>query len=93
MHALKIFDLSNASKRDNYIELAQSEYEQVQKIQGSKNVIKYTDFNTDSIQIEGNNYTPVAYIAMEPINGGDFFEWVAFTGDAFPERIVRYFFL
>ena len=29
MHALKIFDLSNASKRDNYIELAQSEYEQV----------------------------------------------------------------
>ena len=30
---------------------------------------------------------------MEPVNGGDFFDWIAFTGGPFPEPIARYFFL
>ena len=40
-----------------------------------------------------NNQRPVAFIAMEPVNGGDFFDWVADTGGPFPESIARYFFL
>ena len=30
---------------------------------------------------------------MEPVNGGDFFDWIALTGGAFPENIARYFFI
>ena len=44
--------------------------------------------------VEANGkVTPVAYLAQEPIYGGEFFDWVVSSGDTFTEPICRYFFL
>ena len=59
-----------------------------------KNIVKYFEFEEKAELVEtSGKVTPVAYIAQEPIYGGDFFDWVVCSGPTFEEPVCRYFFL
>jgi serine/threonine protein kinase len=54
--------------------------------------VKYYDCNMETTEVKENgNEKKVAYIAMEPIRGGELFDYVANSG-AFNERFSRYYF-
>ena len=57
-----------------------------------RNIVKYYEYteNAEYTKKDGQK-TPVAYIAMEPILGGELFEYVDICGP-FDERMCRYFF-
>ena len=91
--ALKIFRLEDPTQRQKKLALAEHEHKIVQHFGSSENIIRYHELNADAEETLANIKRPVAYIAMEPVNGGDFFDWVAFSGAPFGEEITRYFFL
>ena len=57
-----------------------------------KHIVKYHKFEekTDWVKPNGKS-TPVAYIAQEPILGGELFDYVANSG-SLSEPICRYYF-
>lgn len=90
-YALKIFDLSNPANGKKAIDLLKKEVEATQKLD-HKNIVKYYQFQESSMwnKKSGKN-VEVAYIAQEPVLGGELFDYVANTG-AFSEPICRYYF-
>ena len=57
-----------------------------------EHIVKYYEFKEDAefVKENGESY-PVAYIAQEPIMGGELFDHVFHSG-VFSERVCRYFF-
>ena len=90
-YALKIFDLTNPTNNKKAIDLLKKEVEATQKLD-HKNIVKYYQFQESSTwnKKSGKN-VEVAYIAQEPVLGGELFDYVANTG-AFSEPICRYYF-
>ena len=90
-YALKIFDLTNPQNNSKAIELLKKEVESTQKLD-HHNIVKYYAFKENSIQNKkSGDKVPVAYIAQEPVLGGELFDYVANTGP-FTEEICRYYF-
>ena len=57
-----------------------------------KHIVKYHEFKEEALYTKKSGKSiKVAYIAQEPVLGGELFEYVAITG-AFEERICRYYF-
>ena len=57
-----------------------------------KHIVKYFAFKEEAIYTKkSGKKVKVAYIAQEPVLGGELFEYVAITG-AFDEGICRYYF-
>ena len=79
-YALKIFDLRKEGNDDKFLKLIQ---EEVQATIGLKNkhIVNYFEFNekAEYVKNNGDKY-PVAYIAQEPIMGGELFAHVYHTG-------------
>ena len=64
------------------------------KIPHHENIVKQFEFQEETQLVEASGKeTPVAYLAYEPIFGGEFFNYVVNSGDAFEEPVCRYFFL
>ena len=93
VHALKIFDLSDPREVLKKRELAETEFNVVKEIGQNKAIIKYSELNLNAQMTKNCYKKSVGYIAMEPINGGDLFDWIACSGSPFPEKVARYFFL
>jgi serine/threonine protein kinase len=90
-YALKIFDLNNPQNSGKAMELLKKEVESTQKLD-HHNIVKYYAFKENSTQKKKSGETvPVAYIAQEPVLGGELFDYVANTGP-FNEEICRYYF-
>ena len=67
------------------------EVESTQKLD-HQNIVKYYEFQEKSTQNKkSGEKVPVAYIAQEPVLGGELFDYVANTGP-FSEEICRYYF-
>ena len=57
-----------------------------------RNIVKYYEFHENASYIRSNNQEQkVAYIAMEPVLGGELFDYINLCGP-FSERLSRYFF-
>ena len=58
-----------------------------------RNIVKYYEYceKAEYVKKDGKEKVQVAYIAMEPILGGELFEYVDICGP-FDERMSRYFF-
>ena len=90
-YALKIFNLNNPQNNAKAIELLKKEVESTQKLD-HQNIVKYYQFQENSVQNKkSGEKVPVAYIAQEPVLGGELFDYVANTGP-FSEEICRYYF-
>ena len=91
-YAIKIFDLSNSQNNGRFMELLKSEVEATMALD-HKHIVKYYEFNEASImkKTKDGQESTVAYIAQEPILGGELYQYVNSTG-AFSEKICRYFF-
>jgi len=58
----------------------------------NRHIVKYFEFQEKAVYVKANgDKIPVAYIAQEPIMGGELFAHVYHTG-VFSEEICRYFF-
>ena len=73
-YAMKIFDLSNTQNNGRFMELLKSEVEATMKLD-HKHIVKYYEFNDASImkKTKDGKETTVAYIAQEPIMGGELY--------------------
>jgi serine/threonine protein kinase len=90
-YAIKIFDLSNSQNNAKFMNLLRDEVEATMKL-NHQHIVKYHEFNEASIMKKANGKeATVAYIAQEPIMGGELYQYVNSTG-AFSEKICRYFF-
>ena len=90
-YALKLFDLENPKNNKKAIELLRKEV-QATKNFDHKHIVKYYSFKEESTYTKtSGREIKVAYIAQEPILGGELFDYVAIAG-AFTERICRYYF-
>jgi len=90
-YAVKIFDLGNTQNNARFMELLKAEVDATMKLD-HKHIVKYYEFNEAAIMKKTNGKeATVAYIAQEPIMGGELYQYVNSTG-AFSERICRYFF-
>jgi len=90
-YALKIFDLTNPVNSKKAVDLLKKEVEATQKLD-HKHVVKYYQFEENSTwNKKSGDQKPVAYIAQEPVLGGELFDYVANTG-AFSESICRFYF-
>merc|ERR1712038_638942 len=90
-YALKIFDLTNPQNNKKAIDLLKKEVEATQQLD-HKHIVKYYQFEEKSTwNKKSGEQVPVAYIAQEPVLGGELFDYVANTG-AFSESICRYYF-
>lgn len=74
------------------MELLKSEVESTMALD-HKHIVKYYEFNEAAImkKTKDGKESTVAYIAQEPILGGELYQYVNSTG-AFSEKICRYFF-
>jgi len=91
-YALKIFDLRKEGNDEKFLKLIQ---EEVQATIGLKNkhIVKYYEYQekAEYVKLSNGEKYDVAYIAQEPIMGGELFAHVYHTG-VFSEEICRYFF-
>ena len=90
-YALKIFDLRKEGNDDKFLKLIKEEVQATIGLQ-NKHIVKYYEFNENAeyVKSNGDKY-PVAYIAQEPIMGGELFAHIYHTG-VFTEEQCRYFF-
>ena len=88
---MKIFDLSNTQNNTRFMNLLKDEVSATMKLD-HPHIVKYYEFSEASIMKKTNGKeATVAYIAQEPIMGGELYQYVNSTG-AFSERLCRYFF-
>ena len=90
MVALKVFDYSKGDMGEKQIELLKNEYEATAQFQ-HKHIVRYLDANWDTTEEKDGKSKSIGYIAMEPILGGELFDYVANSG-AFDEKFARHFF-
>lgn len=88
--ALKIFDLSKNDITANMLNLLNTEYENTRNF-NHPNIVRYLDCNLDTTEVKNGQEKKVALIAMEPIMGGELFDYVANSG-AFDAKYARYYF-
>ena len=90
-YALKIFDLRKEGNDERFLTLIREEVQATIGLQ-NKHIVKYFEFQEKAqyVKANGDSY-PCAYIAQEPIMGGELFAHVYHTG-VFTEEICRYFF-
>jgi len=90
-YALKIFDLRKEGNDAKFLKLIQEEVQATIGLQ-NKHIVRYYEYNENAeyVKENGEKYK-VAYIAQEPIMGGELFAHVYHTG-VFTEEICRYFF-
>ena len=90
-YALKIFNLANKHNNDRAMKYLKNEVEMTLNL-NHKHIVKYHKFEekTDWVRSDGKGM-PVAYIAQEPILGGELFDYVANSG-SLSEPICRYYF-
>ena len=79
-YALKIFDLRKEGNDDKFLKLIKEEVQATIGLQ-NKHIVKYYEFNENAeyVKSNGDKY-PVAYIAQEPIMGGELFAHIYHTG-------------
>ena len=92
--AVKVFDLSDPQTRERRKRLFDHEVSAIKALSfDHKNVISYTECNQNAmIENDQGKLVRVSYIAMEAVDGGDFFNVVT-NSDAFTESVCRHFFL
>ena len=90
-YALKIFDRSKPENDDKFLALVDEEVSATLDLK-HKNIVKYHEFQKDAefVKSDGSRKR-VAYIAQEPIMGGELFAHIYHTG-VFEEDQCRYFF-
>ena len=90
--ALKIFDLNNPMVDRGLLDLVKTEFQATQSMD-HRNIVKYYEYceKAEYVKKDGKEKVQVAYIAMEPILGGELFEYVDICGP-FDEKMSRYFF-
>ena len=90
-YALKIFDRSKAENDDKFLQLVDEEVGATLELK-HKNIVKYFEFEKDAEYVKSDgSKKKVAYIAQEPIMGGELFAHIYHTG-IFEEAQCRYFF-
>ena len=90
-YALKIFDLSKESNSKNAIKYMKEEVAMTMNL-SHKNIVKYHDFKESTTMTKANGSgVKVAYIAQEPVLGGELFDFIA-NGGELSEPICRYYF-
>ena len=90
-YALKIFDLSKESNSKNAIRYMKEEVALTMNLT-HKNIVKYHDFKEATTMKKANgSRANVAYIAQEPVLGGELFDYIA-SGGELSEPICRYYF-
>lgn len=90
-YAIKIFDLDNPQNNSRFMGLLKDEVAATMVLD-HKHIVKIHDFKEAAIMKKANGEEQtVAYIAQEPIMGGELYQYVNSTG-AFSEKICRYFF-
>ena len=90
-YALKIFDRSNPENDENFLALVDEEVSATLNLK-HKNIVKYYEFEKDAEYVKADGTKKrVAYIAQEPIMGGELFAHIFHTG-VFEEDQCRYFF-
>ena len=93
-YALKVFDLTYQGNVAKAIRLLKKEAQVVMGLNDHENIVKYYEMEEEAELVEANGRkTRVAYLAQEPIFGGEFFDWVVSSGQTFEEPVCRYFFL
>lgn len=90
--ALKIFDKTDPKFNSSQFKLLKQEVENTSHLD-HPNVVKYITFSEDSMEtkISSGNQKKIAYIAMEPILGGELFDYIANSG-CFGAKFSRHFF-
>ena len=90
-YALKIFDLGNKHNNERAMKYLKNEVQMTMNL-SHKHIVKYHKFEEKTHWIRSNGKSnPVAYIAQEPVLGGELFDYVANSG-SFSEPMCRYFF-
>ena len=90
-YAIKIFDRSKPENDDKFLQLVDEEVRATQDLK-HKNIVRYYEWETDAEYVkEDGRKKRVAYIAQEPIMGGELFAHIYHTG-VFTEEQCRYFF-
>ena len=90
-YALKIFDLSKESNSKTAIRYMKEEVAMTMNL-SHKNIVKYHDFKESTTMMKANGSgVEVAYIAQEPVLGGELFDFIA-NGGELSEPICRYYF-
>ena len=90
-YALKIFDRSKPENDDKFLALVEEEVSATLDLK-HKNIVKYFEFEKDAEYVKADGTKKrVAYIAQEPIMGGELFAHIYHTG-IFEEAQCRYFF-
>ena len=89
-YALKIFDLSKESNSKAAIRYMKEEVAMTMNL-SHKNIVKYHDFKESSTMNAKGKGVEVAYIAQEPVLGGELFDFIA-NGGELSEPICRYYF-
>ena len=90
-YAIKIFDRSLPENDEKFLQLVDEEVRATQDLK-HQNIVRYFDWNTDAEYVkEDGRKKRVAYIAQEPIMGGELFAHIYHTG-VFTEEQCRYFF-
>ena len=90
-YALKIFPLDHPQNNENMMKLLQQEVESTQKFD-NQHIVKYYEFKESAVWNKSSGETvPIAYIAQEPVLGGELFAYIFDTG-SFDAPICRYYF-
>ena len=90
-YALKIFDRSKPENDDKFLALVEEEVSATLDLK-HKNIVKYFEYEKDAEYVKADGTKKrVAYIAQEPIMGGELFSHIYHTG-VFEEEQCRYFF-
>ena len=88
--AIKIFDL-NHSEVDLILQMVSNEFNATSEMH-HRNIVKYYEFHQNASYVRPDNTEKkVAYIAMEPVLGGELYDYISVCGP-FSERLSRYFF-
>ena len=90
-YALKIFDRSKPENDDKFLQLVDEEVRATIDLK-HKNIVRYFEWEKDAEYVKADGSKKrVAYIAQEPIMGGELFAHIYHTG-VFSEEQCRYFF-
>ena len=90
-YALKIFDRSKPENDDKFLQLVDEEVKATIDLK-HKNIVRYFEWEKDAEYVKADGSKKrVAYIAQEPIMGGELFAHIYHTG-VFSEEQCRYFF-
>jgi serine/threonine protein kinase len=88
--ALKIFSKNNPQNTAQSLKVLQDEVSSYMQL-NHKNIVNFISFKEDAVLNHGNKPAEkVAYMALEWVNGGEFFDYVALK--SFDEHVCRAFF-